>query len=88
MNYFSVERAHNRVARCIIRVLVTKFKIDRTVDYDKNLIEIGERMEHVAYRLSQQKHSLDDISKSPIWIKNKLKKHSKRIHKMKNDCHK
>ena len=38
-------------------------KVVRFYDYDKNMIEIGERMEHVAYRLSLEGKSLKQISK-------------------------
>jgi catechol 2,3-dioxygenase-like lactoylglutathione lyase family enzyme len=40
-----------------------KQKVIRFYDYDKNIIEIGERMEHVAYRLSKQNYSIEEISK-------------------------
>lgn len=40
-----------------------KQKVVRFYDYDKNIIEIGERMEHVAYRLSKQNYSIEKISK-------------------------
>ncbi len=40
-----------------------KQQVFRFYDYDKNMIEIGERMEHVASRLSKQNHSIDDICK-------------------------
>jgi hypothetical protein len=40
-----------------------KQQVVRFYDHDKNIIEIGERMEHVAYRLSQQNYSFDDICK-------------------------
>jgi catechol 2,3-dioxygenase-like lactoylglutathione lyase family enzyme len=40
-----------------------KQKVIRFYDYDKNLIEIGERMEHVAFRLSKQGYSTDEICK-------------------------
>ena len=35
----------------------------RFYDYDKNIIEIGESILHVAYRLSLQKYSIEDICK-------------------------
>ena len=38
-----------------------KQQVIRFYDFDKNLIEIGERLEHVAYRLSQQNYSIEDI---------------------------
>jgi len=40
-----------------------KQQVLRFYDYDKNMIEIGERMEHVAYRLSQKNYSLEEICK-------------------------
>ncbi len=40
-----------------------KQKVIRFYDYDKNMIEIGERLEHVAYRLSTQKYSIEEICK-------------------------
>ncbi|HOF02251.1 MAG TPA: glyoxalase/bleomycin resistance/dioxygenase family protein [Spirochaetota bacterium] len=40
-----------------------KQQVIRFYDFDKNMIEIGERLEHVAYRLFQQNHSLDEICK-------------------------
>ncbi len=41
-----------------------KQKVVRFYDYDKNIIEIGERMEHVAYRLSKQNNSIKEICKT------------------------
>ena len=38
-----------------------KQQVVRFYDYDKNMIEIGERLEHVAFRLSQQNYSIEDI---------------------------
>jgi len=38
-----------------------KQQVIRFYDYDKNMIEIGERMEHVAFRLSRQDYSIDEI---------------------------
>ncbi len=46
-----------------IREQPWKQKVVRFYDYDKNIIEIGERMEHVAYRLSKQNYSIEEISK-------------------------
>ena len=40
-----------------------KQQVIRFYDYDKNLIEVGERMEHVAYRLYQQDYSIEEICK-------------------------
>lgn len=41
-----------------------KQRVIRFYDYDKNLIEIGETLEHVAYRLSKENYSLEEISKT------------------------
>ncbi len=38
-----------------------KQKVMRFYDYDKNLIEIGESMEHVAKRLYREQYSIEDI---------------------------
>lgn len=38
-------------------------KVVRFYDYDFNIIEIGERMEHVAFRLYLEKMSIEEISK-------------------------
>jgi len=38
-------------------------QVIRFYDFDKNLIEIGESMEHVAYRLSKRDLSIDEIAK-------------------------
>ncbi len=38
-------------------------RVVRFYDYDYNIIEIGERMEHVAFRLSKEGLSMDDIAK-------------------------
>ena len=40
-----------------------KQRVMRFYDYDKNIIEIGESMEYVAYRLSIDNISIEDISK-------------------------
>lgn len=40
-----------------------KQQVFRFYDYDKNIIEVGEEMEHVAFRLSQQDYSLNEICK-------------------------
>ena len=40
-----------------------KQQVFRFYDYDKNLIEVGERMEHVAYRVYQQDYSIEEICK-------------------------
>lgn len=41
-----------------------KQRVMRFYDYDGNIIEIGESLEHVAYRLSLENISLEEISKS------------------------
>lgn len=46
-----------------IREQPWKQKVLRFYDYDKNIIEIGERMEHVAYRLSREGHPFEAISR-------------------------
>lgn len=38
-----------------------KQQVIRFYDYDKNMIEVGERMEHVAFRLSQENYPLEEI---------------------------
>lgn len=40
-----------------------KQRVLRFYDYDKNIVEIGERLEHVAYRLSLEGLKIDEISK-------------------------
>jgi catechol 2,3-dioxygenase-like lactoylglutathione lyase family enzyme len=40
-----------------------KQRVTRFYDYDFNAIEIGERMEHVAYRLHMENYSIDEICK-------------------------
>lgn len=40
-----------------------KQQVIRFYDYDKNLIEVGERMEHVAYRLYQENYTISEICK-------------------------
>jgi len=58
-----------------------KQKVIRFYDHDKNIIEIGERLEHVAYRLFTENYSIDDISKitylSKVTIENAIKEYSK-----------
>lgn len=51
-----------------------KQKVIRFYDYDKNIIEIGERMEHVAYRLSKQNYSIEEISKITYFPENIVQK--------------
>lgn len=38
-----------------------KQRVMRFYDYDKNIIEVGESLEHVAYRLHQQGEGLEEI---------------------------
>jgi catechol 2,3-dioxygenase-like lactoylglutathione lyase family enzyme len=40
-----------------------KQQVVRFYDPDKNIIEIGESIEHLIFRLYQQQHSADEISK-------------------------
>ena len=40
-----------------------KQQVIRFYDYDKNLIEVGERMEHVVYRLYQENYTISEICK-------------------------
>ncbi len=40
-----------------------KQRVIRFYDYDKNLIEIGESMEHTAFRLYRADYSIDEICK-------------------------
>lgn len=51
-----------------------KQQVVRFYDYDMNMIEIGERMEHVAYRLSQQNYTYDDICKITYLDKESVEK--------------
>jgi catechol 2,3-dioxygenase-like lactoylglutathione lyase family enzyme len=57
-----------------------KQQVVRFYDYDKNMIEIGERMEHVAYRLSKQNYSIEEICKitylSKETVENAIKEYS------------
>ncbi|MBN1185450.1 MAG: VOC family protein [Bacteroidales bacterium] len=57
-----------------------KQQVVRFYDYDKNMIEIGERMEHVAFRLSKQNYSLEEICKITYLneesVKNAIKEYS------------
>lgn len=38
-------------------------RVIRFYDHDKNIIEVGERLEHLAYRLSRENYSENEISK-------------------------
>ncbi len=40
-----------------------KQRVVRFYDFDKNLIEIGERLEYVAYRLFKENYPIEEISK-------------------------
>ncbi len=40
-----------------------KQQVIRFYDYDKNLIEVGESMEHVAFRLFKESYTITEISK-------------------------
>ncbi len=40
-----------------------KQQVIRFYDHDKNLIEVGERLEHVAFRLSKQGYPIEEISR-------------------------
>lgn len=50
-----------------------KQRVLRFYDYDKNIIEIGERLEHVAYRLFKDDFSIEDISKTTYLSVEKVK---------------
>jgi len=51
-----------------------KQKVVRFYDDDKNIIEIGERMEHTAFRLSKQNYSIEEISKITYLPENMVQK--------------
>ena len=51
-----------------------KQKVVRFYDDDKNIIEIGERMEHTAFRLSKQNYSIKEISKITYLPENMVQK--------------
>ena len=51
-----------------------KQQVVRFYDYDNNIIEIGEPMEFVAYRLSTEGYSIEDISKITYIPKEAIKK--------------
>jgi catechol 2,3-dioxygenase-like lactoylglutathione lyase family enzyme len=38
-------------------------RVIRFYDHDKNIIEVGERLEHLAYRLARENYSENEISK-------------------------
>ena len=43
--------------------LITVADMKRFYDPDKNIIEVGESMEHLVLRLYRQNHSSDEIAK-------------------------
>ena len=43
-------------------LLIRNTIVVRFYDPDKNIVEIGESMEHLIFRLHQQNHSPDEIS--------------------------
>lgn len=51
-----------------------KQKVMRFYDYDHNLIEIGESLEHTAYRLYQQNYSIEDICEYTYMDEDSVKK--------------
>jgi catechol 2,3-dioxygenase-like lactoylglutathione lyase family enzyme len=57
-----------------------KQRVIRFYDHDKNIIEIGERMEHVAFRLYKENTSIDEIIKTTYLskesIENAIKEYS------------
>lgn len=55
-----------------------KQKAIRFYDYDKNLIEIGESFEGMAYRLYKEKYTIDDILKYSFLTKEELDRIIKR----------
>lgn len=61
-----------------------KQKVIRFYDHDKNIIEIGERLEHVAYRLFTENYSMDEIIKitylSEVRVENAIKEYSNKQH--------
>ena len=56
-------------------------RVVRFYDYDFNIVEIGESLEHVAFRLYQEKLSIDEICRitylSKEAVENSLNKYSK-----------
>jgi len=57
-----------------------KQRVIRFYDHDKNIIEIGERMEHVAYRLYSANYSIDEIMRITYFskesVENAIKEYS------------
>ncbi len=52
-------------------------QVVRFYDYDFNIVEIGERLEHVAYRLYQENLPIDEISKITYLPEDEVKKATK-----------
>ena len=55
-----------------IREQPWKQRVMRFYDYDRNIIEIGERLEHVAYRLYKEKKSFEEIEKTTYLDKGRI----------------
>jgi catechol 2,3-dioxygenase-like lactoylglutathione lyase family enzyme len=55
-----------------IREQPWKQRVMRFYDYDKNIIEVGERLEHVAYRLYKEKNSFEEIEKTTYLDKDRI----------------
>jgi len=57
-----------------------KQQVVRFYDYDKNLIEIGESLEHVAFRLAKQEYLIEEICRitylDPQAVKQAIQKYS------------
>ena len=51
-----------------------KQQVIRFYDYDKNLIEIGERLEHTAFRLSKENYSIEEVCKITYLDREKVEK--------------
>ena len=75
-NHFELYFEHDRLEETVekIKTLGLEFmheikeepwkqRVIRFYDYDKNLIEIGESMEHTAFRLYNQNYSIEKICK-------------------------
>lgn len=67
--------AHN------IREQPWRQKVMRVYDYDNNLLEFGESMQHVAWRLSEEGLNIEEIAKitylATNMVKQSIKEHSK-----------
>jgi catechol 2,3-dioxygenase-like lactoylglutathione lyase family enzyme len=55
-----------------IREQPWKQRVMRFYDYDRNIIEVGERLEHVAYRLYKEKKSFEEIEKTTYLDKDRI----------------